>query len=129
MLLSSCRAATTVRQNSACPRVTRLVRRRVGFGSSSTALARRPKRIAQKQMIAAAFEADQFSPQRLLRREIFSSDQAGTVGRSITARDLRRQREEQFVQTLFGEEVTDQMWPAFRENHVTVTYAADHLED
>jgi len=39
-------------------------------------------------MISAAFDADQFSPQGLIWRKSFSSDQAGPFNRIIAACDL-----------------------------------------
>ena len=47
----------------------------------------------------------------------------------VAACDLRSQREEQFVQAFFGEEIANQVRSSFRQNHLTRTCAANSLED
>ena len=52
------------------------------------------KRIAQKDMAHAAFDAYQCSPNRVLERKLLLGNQAGTLNRIVTASELGRERQE-----------------------------------
>ena len=79
--------------------------------------------------MAAAFDVDQLTPQGMIRREGFSSYQAGPFARIVAACDLWRQREEQLVQTFLGEEVAHQTRSAFRQDHITTTHLSHSLKN
>ena len=62
-------------------------------------------------MAATLFDAYERSPQCLRWRKDFSSDQSRTLSGIVTTGDLRRKREEQFVQLFLGREVAPQTRP------------------
>jgi hypothetical protein len=66
----------------------------------------------------APFDSDERSPQRVLRREAFPSDQPRARGRTVPTGDLGGQRQELFVEALLRKEVAEQVRPAFDQDQI-----------
>src|SRR5574341_1460939 len=87
------------------------------------------KRIAQKQMAPTAFNPDECAPSWLLWRKNLPRDKSRSLRRIVAAGNLGSERQEQFIQTLFGEEVSHQLWPTLDQNDVTLTSTANCIQD
>src|SRR5262245_54721715 len=80
-------------------------------------------------MAAATFDAGERAPYGVLGRKSLPGNQAGTVGRFIAAGYLWREREEQLVQALLGEESPHQLRPTFHQDDLALAHGADRLQD
>src|SRR5579883_3375951 len=75
------------------------------------------------------FDADQAAPARVQGREELAFDYTRTLACVIPASDLRRQRQEEFVQAAFGDKSAHQAWSALNQQELTLSDALNRLHN
>src|SRR5579884_1676792 len=80
-------------------------------------------------MTPPAFHTDKRAPEGMLGRKQLPADQSGAPGRLVSPRNLRCQRQEQFIQELLDQEVPQHLWPAFNENDLAWAHLAYRLDN
>ena len=87
------------------------------------------KSIPQKEIAPPTFDAHQRSPNLVLGRKPLPRDQARTLTGAIAASHLRCERQEQFIQAAFSEEIAHQLWPALHQDDLALAQRPDRLQD
>jgi len=80
-------------------------------------------------MASTTFDTYERSPQGVRWREKLARDQARTRSSAVSTSDLWGKRQEQFIQKLLSQEVTQQLWPTLDQDDLALACLAHRLDD